>query len=499
MDKGINILVGDNDTGKSSILLAIELVMSANTNKVEAIGLDRLLNQDVVEQFLAKEDRKFEDLPEMQIDIYLNEMGKPEFDGEHNLATGSGYGMYLRCIPRDDLFAEISELISLENPAFPFEFYAVEIKGFSGQPMTPYTKPLQHIDIDNTRISNDYASRSYVQSMYQSNVEDTAKNQLRYGYRQTKETFAQEQFEKINEEIDGDFGFSLKSSSKTNLETDLTIARRGIDIENLGVGEQCFIRTKFALSKKSSIDVVLLEEPENHLSHTKMQQLIDEIRNTTQSQVFVATHSSLVSSRLDLRHAILFGSFDKDPVRLKDLPQDTAEYFMKAPSSYVLEFALSPKNLLVEGDAEYILMDPFYKTVTGDDLFGSGVSVIAIGGISFPRYLDIARLLGTKTAVVTDNDGDLQTMCVDRYEDYKEDFIKVFSDPDEERYTFEICVYQDNEEVCDALFKEGRKTLTVQEFMLKNKSRAAFELARDAADKVQPPQYVGDAIVWLNS
>jgi putative ATP-dependent endonuclease of OLD family len=114
---------------------------------------------------------------------------------------------------------------------------------------------------------------------------------------------------------------------------------------------------------------------------------------------------------------------------------------MKAPSSYVLEFALSKKNLLVEGDAEYILMDPFYKKVTGDDLFGSGVSVIAIGGISFPRYLDIAHLLGTRTAVVTDNDGDLQTMCVDRYEDYKDDFIKVFSDPDEARSTFEICVY----------------------------------------------------------
>lgn len=50
LKNNINILIGDNDTGKSTILLAIDLVLSANPNKVETIGLDRLLNQQAVEE-----------------------------------------------------------------------------------------------------------------------------------------------------------------------------------------------------------------------------------------------------------------------------------------------------------------------------------------------------------------------------------------------------------------------------------------------------------------
>ena len=70
---------------------------------------------------------------------------------------------------------------------------------------------------------------------------------------------------------------------------------------------------------------------------------------------------------------------------------------------------------MVEGNAEYMLMESMYETVAGQELFGSEVSVISVGGLSFPRFLEIAQLLGIKTAVVTDNDKDQQRKCVDRY------------------------------------------------------------------------------------
>lgn len=44
----INILVGDNEVGKSSILEAIDLVAGGNVRRVESIGLDRLINIDAV-------------------------------------------------------------------------------------------------------------------------------------------------------------------------------------------------------------------------------------------------------------------------------------------------------------------------------------------------------------------------------------------------------------------------------------------------------------------
>ena len=47
----INILVGDNEVGKSSVLEAIDLVASGNVRRVEAMGLDRLININAIELF----------------------------------------------------------------------------------------------------------------------------------------------------------------------------------------------------------------------------------------------------------------------------------------------------------------------------------------------------------------------------------------------------------------------------------------------------------------
>ena len=165
-----------------------------------------------------------------------------------------------------------------------------------------------------------------------------------------------------------------------------------------------------------------------------------------------------------------------------------------------MEFVLSRKTILVEGDAEFILMSELYRAVTGEALAESDVGVISVGGVSFPRYLDIARVLKIRTAVVTDNDGDIEANCVSRYEDYAGiDHFGVFFDPDPERHTFEVCMYQDNAEVCEELFAPGRKTLSVQDYMLKNKATAAFELTKKMSSKLTPPSYITDAISWLKS
>ena len=45
-----NILIGDNEAGKSSILTAIELVLSGSRSKVESLGIEALLNASVVSE-----------------------------------------------------------------------------------------------------------------------------------------------------------------------------------------------------------------------------------------------------------------------------------------------------------------------------------------------------------------------------------------------------------------------------------------------------------------
>ena len=42
----LNLLIGDNEAGKSTILSAIDIVLSGSRNKVESYGLDSLFNTE---------------------------------------------------------------------------------------------------------------------------------------------------------------------------------------------------------------------------------------------------------------------------------------------------------------------------------------------------------------------------------------------------------------------------------------------------------------------
>ena len=228
-----------------------------------------------------------------------------------------------------------------------------------------------------------------------------------------------------------------------------------------------------------------------------MKKLINMIRETHNKQIFLTTHNSLVSARLDLKKSILLNSNSTKAILLNQLSKDTSKFFMKAPDNNILEYILSKKVILVEGDAEYILMEAIYKKVTNDELVDSDIHIISVGGTSFKRYLDIAKLLQIKTVVIRDNDGDYDENITQRYTDYQAKYISIFADEDNTRNTFEICFYQDNKTICNDLFLEGRKTLTVQEYMLKNKADVAFELLDKKASEINVPQYIEEAIKWI--
>ncbi|WP_411684691.1 AAA family ATPase, partial [Aeromonas caviae] len=66
-DPKMNVIIGDNEAGKSSILQAIELLSSGSRHKVESVGLESLLNKTAISDFF-KTDRSFEKLPEVHIE-----------------------------------------------------------------------------------------------------------------------------------------------------------------------------------------------------------------------------------------------------------------------------------------------------------------------------------------------------------------------------------------------------------------------------------------------
>ena len=52
LSNSTNLIIGDNESGKSTILTAIDLVLSASRHKIESISLEALFNKEVIDNFL---------------------------------------------------------------------------------------------------------------------------------------------------------------------------------------------------------------------------------------------------------------------------------------------------------------------------------------------------------------------------------------------------------------------------------------------------------------
>ena len=494
----LNLLIGDNEAGKSTILQAIDLVLSGSRNKLENIGLESLFNRNIICEFF--DDKRFDNLPSLSIELYLSEQHNPDLNGAINSEGVITDGLQIIIEPDEELSREISEILTQTENNFPYEYYKINFFTFAGERYTGYKKYIKHLVIDSSQINNEYATREYIKNVYNSALSGTEKNKHFNEYRKYKDDYTENVLSDVNSRFT-DNKLIVQTNTKSNLESDLNISdNTGVTIDNKGKGEQCFIKTRFALNLRGGVgelDLVLLEEPENHLSHINMHKLIQLVRNAHDKQIFLTTHSSLISSRLNLKKSILLNSNVSDSLYLEQLPDTTAKFFMKAPDNNILEYVLSKKVILVEGDAEFILMEALYKKIIDEELSQSNVHILSVDGTSFKRYLDIAKLLGIKTAVIRDNDGDYEENIINRYEDYVVDDIKVFADNDNARSTFEICMYQDNTIICDELFSSPRRRLSIQDYMLKNKADVAFELLDKKAADINVPEYIKEAIEWI--
>lgn len=493
----INILIGDNEVGKSSVLEAIDMVANGNARSVENTGLDKLINIDAVKDYISGE-RTFDNLPVLIIELYLSGSFDHTMNGKNNTDGIKCDGIRLVCAPNPDYRTEILDALCAHADYFPYDYYSVRFSTFADEGYTGYKKKIRSAMIDNANMNSEYATNDFIYRMYlQYTAEDTKERALHKSrYRQMRNAFRTESFRPLNERIppNKNYAFGLKSGTSMALERDIMIYEGDVGIDNKGTGQQVFIKTDFALERSGdNVDIVLIEEPENHLSHVNLRKLVQRVAETRRGQLFITTHNNLISTRLELKNLLIMHiSSEEGPITLHDLSDDTAKYFMKTPPASIVEYALSRKVILVEGPSEYMLLERFYQSVMNRSPEMDDVHIIDVRGLSFKRYLEIAKLLGSKVAVLTDNDNNAQRYCVDKYSEYASNVnIKVFFDNDDEKPTFEIVLYGDNQALCDGLFGEK-----AQEYMLKHKTEAAYRLLLQD-QQIVVPKYFQRAIEWI--
>lgn len=161
---------------------------------------------------------------------------------------------------------------------------------------------------------------------------------------------------------------------------------------------------------------------------------------------------------------------------------------------------------MVEGATEFILLPKLYEQLTGRTIEEDEVAIIPCGGVSYKRYLAIAENANKKVSAITDNDGDSDKISeAANYNNSHED-QHVFMSQTTEDWTWEKCFYEANKEALDSLIKvrprakylfHGKDYGPVLGKMLNNKADVAYQMLM-AETKFTVPQYVQDAIIWLN-
>lgn len=498
-----NILIGDNEAGKSTILEALDIVLSGSRQKIESVGLETLFNNRVVDLFMNS-GKYISQAPKLKIEVFFDEQNNPSMNGLNNSKQKPLDGLKLECFLENDFFDEATQLLNLSDPVFPFELYTIRFTTFSGRSYSGRIKTQNFVYIDTHRVSEQYAMRDFVRSAYMERTELQNRNDNLFKYRKMKDDFAKNlSLSESPSTQESSSRFMFKATTNSSLIDEMTVGNEGIRIENRGKGLQNLIKTDFIINRKAGsnkIKTFLVEEPENHLSKINLYKFIELIQKKEKgSQIFIATHNELICSRLDLRNVFFIRVNSSDVTSLKDISPDTAKFFMKSSNRNILELVLSPKVILVEGDSEYMLAREFYMNEYGKYPEVDNINIINVGGITFKRFLDVGKILRIKIAVLRDNDKDYQRNCVDNYIEYVDSkYIRVFSEQDPCDYTFEILVYKNNKEICDDLFSSKRTKSTKEpcEYMLANKTESAYMLL-NSSSTLTIPRYFKEAFEWI--
>lgn len=498
----VNILIGDNETGKSTILEIIDIVTTASVKKVENIGVSNIINFNSVSQFLNGK-RKIELLPFVEADLFLDGNFDWDMNGKNNLLKTSADGIRMVIAPNMDYAEEINEILASDIKHFPFEYYCIRFSTFADAGYSGYNKKIKSAMIDSSKMNENYATQEYVKNMYNYYTESNTKERVVHQseFNQMRELFDNNVLTELNSRIptDNSCSFALRKDN-VDFGNQLMIFEDGISICNKGSGKQICVKTEFALQKVGdNVDVLLIEEPENHLSYNNLRSLIHKVMDKyltkdNDGQLFIATHSSYICMRLELKNSLMLHKEDgQAPLKLKDLSDETSKFFMKTPPVGILDFILSEKSILVEGPAEYMLLDRFYTSITGRQMENDNIQVFDARGLSFKRYLEIAKILNNRVVIITDNDGNYKQKITEKYKDYKDcDNIKIFSDCDESKYTFEVCMDNVNHNLCKRLFGDNPS-----KHMINNKTESAYKLAI-SKEEINVPNYIKEAIEWIS-
>lgn len=408
--EGLNVLIGENDSGKTAIIDAIKIVLKTHSYeyiKIEADDFynnsDRLRIELKFKGLLDEEAKNFtewltwdeKDLtPILRVFYDVRRKDYKILPSEVKAgADTEGYSLtaeareYLKATYLRPLRDAENELISKRNSRLSQILLGDDIFKEKNIPH-PLVEEFKNIN---------------------SSIEDYFK----------KGSEGADIKEKIDSYIKGFYGEekeSLFEASKNDIKSileKLSLSLNGQKNVGLGTLNRLFMAAELLHLNKENwegLRLGLIEELEAHLHPQAQMQVIETLQKQDEVQLIITTHSPNLASKIKLKNLIICNGnnafpMGKDYTKLKEDSYVFLEKFLDVTKSNLF---FAKGVILVEGWAEEILIPSLAKAI-GIDLTAKGVSVVNIGNVGFDHYSKIflrknAPFMDIPVAVVTDCD-----------------------------------------------------------------------------------------------
>ncbi|MBN8868272.1 MAG: AAA family ATPase [Solirubrobacterales bacterium] len=510
---GLNMLVGDNEAGKSTLLEAISLALTGRwQGKLLSSELTpHLINSAATAEYVdGVSNGRNPTPPEIVVELFLAESDDTfALKGTNNSLGEDAPGLRVSAVLDPDFTAEYAEYVAEPNQVIsvPTEYYRVDWYDFAGRVVNARGVKVAASTIDASRIRLQSGADYYLQRIITESLDVKQRAELARGYRTLQEQFVSDPtIATINATLDASqdritdkqLTMEIVSSQSNHWESVIAPHLDRLPFHLSGSGEQHKLKILLALARKlEDAHLILIEEPENHLSFSALNQLIEKISaKCRERQVIISTHSSYVINKLGLERLMLLNG-DR-AARTTDLPEDTQNYFRKLSGYDTLRLVLAKAVILVEGPSDELIIQRAYLAKHNKRPIEDGIDVINVRGLSAKRFLDLAIPLRRRVAVVTDNDGDYAENVDTKFAPYQShDFISIHRSDNNDLRTLEphLVASCGLDLVNDVLGRSFGSPAEAEKFMTTSGNKTDVALAfHDTTEDLRFPQYIQDAV-----
>lgn len=522
---GMNILVGNNNEGKSTILEAIHLALTGFYRGIYIRNsfTQDIFNEECVNEYISQINiNNSTPLPKLNIEIFFDDA--PELLGTNNSEQIDIATINFSIEFDNNYEKEYKTFVEKGNiTTLPIEYYKVlwHCSSNDDNEMTTRSIPIKSVLIDTSDSNLRNSSDTCISKIIKEKLEEEEIIDISQTYRNVRDQFINSQTivdinNRLSEEdhlMGNKIQMDVEMLNKNQWEKAIITKINSTPFENVGKGEQSTLKIELSLKnpKAEKAGIILLEEPENHLTYSKLNRLLNDVEKVSgNKQIFITTHSSFVANKLGLKKLILLEN--QKTMKFNDLSEDTQEFFMKKPGYDTLRFLLCSKAILVEGDADELIVQRAYKDEYDKLPIEDEIDVISVG-TTFLRFLEIADKLKKETIILTDNDGDISAL-EGKYDDYigenSKEYIKIYYDKETHKFqgelkaknggdfnydTLEPCILRANslKLINEILDKNCSSDDELIKYMVANKTDCAIKIFKSEIS-INYPDYIKKAI-----